>query len=277
MGAPRLSINQFGVDHLPMADMAGTAAEAGFTGIGLSMRAVRQLGASRVTAVLRDAGLTPTSLCVARATLSTGSAGVLRDLAAVLDDAELAGELGAPLVVMLGHERGAGPGELADLAAALRTLSRHPRCRTPLQIEPVNPVLTWMSCINSLRDARDVLTAVPSLQLVLDIWHSWRDPELADLLPELIGRCSIVHVSDYRYHSSDPLARDYPGAGQIDFAHFGALLRQGGFSGWWEAEVLLPQRPAIGDLAGYVRRCRDTLAVAYRAGQPTGVDIETRR
>jgi sugar phosphate isomerase/epimerase len=268
MRDPKLSINHFGIDHLPITAVLDLAAEAGFTGIGLSARVVRQLGADDVSGKLQAAGLVATSVCVSAATLTCKPYLLWRDLAGVLEDAELASALGAPLVVMLGHELGAGRAQLAAVGQAFEQLTRHPQCRAQFLFEPVNSVLTALSCVNSLRDGKHLLAMAPRLRFVLDIWHSWRDPEIADVLPDLVARCAIVHVSDYSYHAADPMAREYPGNGVIDFGPLIHILQDNEFDGWWETEVLLPVRPEMGDLARYVRNCRDSLETFLSAAQP---------
>lgn len=59
----RFSLNQWTTRHWPLPDLAAGCAAAGVTGVGLWREPVAEYGAARAAELVRDHGLTVTSLC----------------------------------------------------------------------------------------------------------------------------------------------------------------------------------------------------------------------
>ncbi len=59
----RFSLNQWTTRHWPMPDLAEGCAVAGVTGVGLWREPVAEYGLARTAKLMRDHGLTVTSLC----------------------------------------------------------------------------------------------------------------------------------------------------------------------------------------------------------------------
>jgi sugar phosphate isomerase/epimerase len=259
MTARHVSLNQFPLEHLPVEQVFAEAADAGFEGIGLSMTPTRLLGPDKVGDLLAEHGLKATSLCVAVDRIDDQGSDPIDDCALrLLEAAHTAGQLAVPLVVMVGHATGSGPRALADLGTLLGRLGG--RSPSPLLVEPLTPVLAELTAITSLRSLHTLLDQAPGIGWILDVWHSWCDPDLADLLPVLAPRCSVVHLSDYRFLPESPLSRVQPGAGLIDIPETIRALDRAGFAGWFESEVLTPQPVTIGGLPTFVRSCRDSIS-----------------
>lgn len=255
----KLSLNQFPVQHLSTEAVLAQAAAVGFEGVGLAMGPTVELGAAAVSALLRKYRLSATSLCVAMDVIGAGPDRAEECAARLAGAMALADAVDAPLVAMVGHPHGIGEQAVGELAQVLSRLAAGRGDGRRLLVEPLTPVLAGLTPLTSLRATRALLAAAPSVDWVLDAWHSWCDPELIDLLPELTSRCQIVHLSDYVLSPQAPLARDYPGNGSINFDAIISLLREGDFHGWFEAEVLFAEPVSEDGLAAYVQNCRDSL------------------
>ncbi|MCW2918213.1 MAG: xylose isomerase protein, partial [Actinomycetia bacterium] len=59
----RFSLNQWTTRYWPIPDMVAGAASAGISGVGLWREPVAEYGLARSAKLIRDAGLTVTSLC----------------------------------------------------------------------------------------------------------------------------------------------------------------------------------------------------------------------
>lgn len=264
-----LSLNQATAETTRTAELLAGCAD---TGIGQVSLWRHQYVGGDVLATRRAvdaAGLRVSSLC--RGGFFTGTRS---EREAAEDNRRAvaeAAELGAPILVLVCGPVLGGPGA-GGLAAAEAAIERGIERLLPaahdagvtLAVEPFHPMLAAeRSAIVTLAQADRLVSRIgdPAVAIALDTYHVWWDPELAASIAAAAGRIAAVHVADWLVPTTDLLAgRGLPGDGVIDLAGLLGLVRDTGFAGPVEVEVLNPAvwaRPVAELLPEIVRRMRD--------------------
>lgn len=243
----RLAINTATLGfQWPLPKVVAACARLGIGGVAPWRRDLAGLPAAAAARVVRDAGLTVTSLC-------RGGYLVHRDAAArarLLDDnrraIDEAAALGAPVLCIV---VGGLPDGMRDLAAAraqvvamLALLRAHAAgTGVRLAVEPLHPMYAPdRSCISTLATALDVCDAIgPELGVMLDAYHLWWDPALAGGLARAgADRLLGWQISDWLVPTRDLLNdRGMIGDGVIDLAGLDCLVRKAGYAGLVEVEI----------------------------------------
>ena len=93
---------------------------------------------------------------------------------------------------------------------------------------------------NSIAEAASLLddVAEPNTGILFDIWHMWDYPDVHAEIRTHAARILGVHVDDWRNPTRSWCDRVLPGDGVADVVGILRALREGGFSGWYELEVL---------------------------------------
>ena len=230
----------------PLARVVEACARLRIGGVAPWRRDLGGLSAAAAARLVRDAGLTVSSLC-------RGGYLVHRDALerrALLDDnrraIDEAAELGAPVLCMV---VGGLPPGTRDLAAAraqvvamLAALRGH-AAGTGVRLagEPLHPrYAAARSCISTLATALDVCDAVGAeLGVMLDAYHLWWDPDLARGLARAgADRLLGWQICDWLVPTRDLLNdRGMIGDGVIDLAGLDRLIRAAGYTGPVEVEI----------------------------------------
>jgi sugar phosphate isomerase/epimerase len=165
---------------------------------------------------------------------------------------EEAAALGTDALVLV-----CGPPATKDLPAARATIERGIEALLPyaqehgvrLGIEPLHPMMIGeRSAITTLGEALDVAERIgdPGVGVVIDVYHTFWDPRLAEQIARAAGRIVGYHVNDWlRETSHTLLERGMMGDGIIDLHGFSAMIEAAGYRGPIEVEIL---NPAIWDL-----------------------------
>jgi sugar phosphate isomerase/epimerase len=226
-----ISATQWVLREPDAARAAARIAAAGYTAVELS--ADPDAGASALRGAAIENGLEVTSLC------STWSADrdcahpdpALRAAAReyLARSAELAGELGAPLIVVVPTYRTAPADDReAELARAADTIAAAaatiPAGGPTLALEALNRSETHL--VRTLEDAETLRAAIahPQVRLMADLFHMQVEE---DETPAALRAhaAQIVHV-----HLADDQRRE-PGSGSLDFAAAFAALSDVGYAG----------------------------------------------
>lgn len=195
---------------IPFLDLA---AGSGFSGIGLTVRALDEVPLRLLKQELAVRDLRITAL---------NSAGFFFEQ--VNDNQRLleaAGELGGvPVNVIPGtstamplHEvRRRIAEQLASFSDAAHKLG------VPLLLEPMHPALALSrSGCNTIGHAREMIAGLANVRLNADLFHSWWDPGLPDLLTDA-DALGLVQVCDVAICTNSTLMRRVPlGEGMIDW------------------------------------------------------------
>ncbi|MFE7607665.1 sugar phosphate isomerase/epimerase family protein [Streptomyces celluloflavus] len=179
----RLSLNQETVKQWSLPELADGCARAGVRGVGLWRAPVQEYGPAAAARLVRDAGLTVTSLCrggFLTAQDPAGRAAALEDNRAAIEEAAV---LGTDTLVLVA---GGLPPDSRDLhgareriADALGELGPYAAARgVRLAIEPLHPMYAADRCVvSTLTQALDLAERFPADQVgvVVDTYHLWWD------------------------------------------------------------------------------------------------------
>jgi sugar phosphate isomerase/epimerase len=234
-----LSFNQATAKYWPLVDVVTGCAAEGVRHVGLWREPVREYGLSRSAALVRDAGLSVTSLCRGG---FFGADDWLDDNRRALDEAA---ELGAPaLVLVCGGLFGRPLVEArARVATALEALTPHALAvGVTLAVEPMHPMFCAdRSVVASLAGALALCDPFPpeAVGITLDTYHVWWDERVFELIAEAGDRIASFQLADWVVPlPADVLVgRGLPGSGHVDFAPLIEAVLATGYSRPIEVEV----------------------------------------
>jgi sugar phosphate isomerase/epimerase len=245
----RFSINQMTVKQLTLPELTEACVRLGVPAVGLWREPVAEYGLDATAKLVRDAGLSVTSLCrggFLTATDEGDRARALEDNRAAIDEAAT---LGTDTLVMVSG--GLPPGS-RDLAAARERIADALSVLAPyagergvrLAIEPLHPMFASDRCVVSTLDqALDLAERFPADQVgvVVDTYHIWWD----DRAPAAVARAGATG----RIHSfqladwTTPLpagvlnGRGQLGDGAIDMREWRERVESAGWTGFIEVEL----------------------------------------
>lgn len=248
----RLSVNQETVRQLALPELTEGLAARGVPGVGLWRAPVREYGVEAAAKLVRDAGLTVTSLC--RGGFFTASdpgerAAALADNRAAVDEAAT---LGTGTLVLVSGGLPAGERDLAAarerVAGAVAELAPYAGERgVRLAIEPLHPMYASDRCVvSTLAQALDIAERFPVEQVgvVVDAYHLWWD----DLAGRDIaragerGRIACFQVADWITPLPEGvlLGRGQLGDGCVDLRGLREQVDAAGYAGPVEVEIFNP-------------------------------------
>ncbi|WP_433547627.1 sugar phosphate isomerase/epimerase family protein [Streptomyces sp. CA-294286] len=267
----RLSINQETLKQWSLPELAEGCTAAGIGAVGLWRAPVQEYGAERAARLMRDHGLTVTSLCRGGFLTAPDRAGRERALADNRTAIDEAATLGTDTLVLVSG--GLPPGDknlvgarerIADALAVLGPYARERGVR--LAVEPLHPMFAADRCVvSTLGQALDLAERFPAAEVgvVVDTYHLWWD----DLAPAQIvragvaGRIHSFQVADWitPLPAGVLLGRGQLGDGSIDLRGFREMVEATGFTGPIEVEIFneaLWARDGAEALAEVVERYR---------------------
>jgi len=248
MKAERLSLNQITVDQCSLPETVAACVELGIGSVALWRHKVAETGLAETAKLLQDSGLRVSSLCRGGMFPAVDEADSRRradDNRRAVDEAA---ELGADVLVLV-----CGPAPDRDLARARRQVTEGIAELLPyaqangvrLGVEPLHPMMiSARSVVVTLAQANDIVEAFdsPGLGVVIDAYHVWWDPELAEQLRRATGRIVGFHVSDWLQDTPDVVyGRGLMGEGMIDLPGLAAAVEAAGWTGPVEVEILNKQ------------------------------------
>ncbi|MEU4093037.1 sugar phosphate isomerase/epimerase family protein [Streptomyces sp. NPDC026673] len=251
-GLGRLSVNQETVRQLSLPELVEGLVRLGVPGVGLWRAPVREYGVEAAAKLVRDAGLTVTSLC--RGGFFTASeprerAAALADNRAAVDEAAALGTATLVLVsggLPAGDRDMAGARErVADAVAVLAPYAAERGVR--LAIEPLHPMYASDRCVvSTLGQALGIAERFPAEQVgvVVDTYHLWWDDRAAEDIARAGagGRIASFQVADWVTPLPEGvlLGRGQLGDGCVDLRGFRERVDAAGFSGAVEVEIFNP-------------------------------------
>lgn len=240
----RLSLNQITTNSWNVREAAEGCVRAGIPSIGLWRDKVQNYGLANSKQVIRDAGLTVSSLC--RGGWFPASTKAERQ--ARIDDnrraIEEAAELGTKTLVLV-----CGPSPDRDIAAARAMVAEAIAVLLPdalasgirLGIEPLHPMFAGdRSVIVTLGEANRLVEHFQSeaLGVIIDAYHVWWDPEVSSQLQRAAGHILGFHISDWPIPLPDTLmGRAMMGDGIIDLRSLRTQVDAAGYTGPIEVEI----------------------------------------
>ncbi|MFI7421546.1 sugar phosphate isomerase/epimerase family protein [Nonomuraea sp. NPDC049684] len=258
-----LSLNQWTTRRWSVAEAVDGCARHGLEAIGLWREKVAEEGLARSAKLVREAGLRVSSLCRGGFLTAGGLPGEegRRAFERALDDnrraVDEAAELAAAcLVMVVGGLPGVRPGEplppgfSKDVAGARERVAEALSVLAPyagergvrLALEPLHPVYCPdRAVLSTLGQALDLSLPYPEDQVgvVVDTFHVWWDPRLAEDVARAGRRIASYQVCDYLHPlpADVLLGRGMMGDGVIDFAPITRAVLAAGYAGDIEVEI----------------------------------------
>ncbi|MCX5209031.1 sugar phosphate isomerase/epimerase [Kitasatospora sp. NBC_00240] len=250
-GLERLSLNTATTKRWTLPEAVDGCVRAGIPGIGLWRDRVAETGAAKAARLVRDAGLTVTSLCRGGFLTAPDAAG----RAAALDDnrraVEEAATLGTGVLVLVcgGLPEGSRdlPGARRAVADALAELAPYAgEHGVRLAIEPLHPMFCAdRAVVSTLGQALDLAEAVGArtgengVGVVVDTYHVWWDPQVEEQIARAADRILAFQVCDWTLPlpADALLGRGHVGDGLIDIPRLAAAVTAAGYTGFTEVEI----------------------------------------
>ncbi|WP_432114985.1 sugar phosphate isomerase/epimerase family protein [Streptomyces sp. S1] len=243
MNPDRFSVNQMTVKQLPLPDLVSHCVRLGIRGVGLWREPVREYGVEAAARLVREAGLTVTSLC--RGGFFTSDGWLASNRAAVDEAAALGTDT---LVLVSGGLTPAFPdlpAARARITEAIGELAPYAGERgVRLAVEPLHPMYASDRCaVSTLDQALEIAERFPPSQVgvVVDTYHLWWDDRAPAAVERAAasGRVHAFQLADW----TTPLpagvldGRGQLGTGAIDLRAWTALLERVGHTGPVEVEL----------------------------------------
>lgn len=240
----RLSLNQMTTKQWNVREAIEGCARAGIPALGLWREKVAEIGLQQSARLVREAGLSVSSLCrggwFGAATAAERRARLENNFRAV----EEAAELGAEVLVLV-----CGPAPDKDIAAGRamvaealeRLLPFAEQHHIKLGIEPLHPMFTAdRSVIVTLGEASQLARrfASPYLGVIIDVYHVWWDPTIYAQIEAARGHIFGFHVNDWLVPTPDMLnGRGMMGDGTIEIRRLRQAVDAAGYNGPIEVEI----------------------------------------
>jgi sugar phosphate isomerase/epimerase len=245
----RFSINQMTVKQLSMPELTSACADLGVRNVGLWREPVQSYGVEATAKLVRDAGLTVTTLCrggFLTAIDPQARAAALADNRRAVDEAAA---LGTDTLVLVSGGLPAGSKDLhgareriADALAELGPYAEQHGVR--LAIEPLHPMYASDRCVvSTLTQALDLAERFPAHQVgvTVDTYHIWWD----DRAPQQIaragasGRIHTFQLADWTTPLPEGVlnGRGQIGDGAIDMREWKSHVEAAGYTGAIEVEL----------------------------------------
>ncbi|MFE5819155.1 sugar phosphate isomerase/epimerase family protein [Streptomyces sp. NPDC056479] len=245
----RFSINQMTVKQLSMPELVQECGRLGIGNVGLWREPVQSYGLEATAKLVRDAGLTVTTLCRGGFFTAIDPA----ERAAALDDnrraVDEAATLGADVLVLVSGGLPAGSKDLHGarerIADALGGLGPYAEERgVKLAIEPLHPMYAADRCVvSTLSQALDLAERFPARQVgvTVDTYHIWWD----DTAPAQIaragagGRIHSFQLADWTTPLPEGVltGRGQIGDGAVDMREWLGYVAAAGYDGAIEVEL----------------------------------------
>ncbi|MGV9255690.1 sugar phosphate isomerase/epimerase family protein [Streptomyces sp. NPDC003697] len=237
------------VKQLSLPELADACTELGVRNLGLWREPVRSHGLEATAKLVRDAGLTVTTLCRGGFLTAIDAGERARALADNRRAVDEAAVLGTDTLVLVSGGLPAGSKDLRGarerIADALAELGPYAeRHGVRLAIEPLHPMFASDRCVvSTLAQALDIAERFPAHQVgvTVDTYHIWWD----DTAPEQItragagGRIHTFQLADW----TTPLpqgvlnGRGQIGDGAVDMREWKGHVEAAGYTGPIEVEL----------------------------------------
>jgi sugar phosphate isomerase/epimerase len=245
----RFSINQMTVKQLSLPELTTACRDLGIGNVGLWREPVRAYGVEAAAKLVRDAGLSVTTLCRGGFLTATDPDERARALADNRRAVDEAATLGTDTLVLVSGGLPAGSKDLRGarerIADALSELGPYAEQHgVRLAIEPLHPMFASDRCVvSTLTQALDLAERFPAHQVgvTVDTYHIWWD----DQAPAQIaragagGRIHTFQLADWTTPLPEGVlnGRGQIGDGAIDMREWKTYVEAAGYTGAIEVEL----------------------------------------
>ncbi|MFI9251571.1 sugar phosphate isomerase/epimerase family protein [Streptomyces sp. NPDC053069] len=248
-GLGRFSINQMTVKQLSLPELVAACARLGIGQVGLWREPVHAYGLEKTAELVRDAGLTVTSLCRGGFFTAIDPADRSRALEDNRRAIEEAAALGTDTLLLVSGGLPAGSRDLRGarerIADALTRLGPYAEQHgVRLALEALHPMYASDRCVvSTLAQALDLAERFPAQQVgvAVDTYHIWWD----DQAPAQIaragagGRIHAFQLADWTTPLPEGVltGRGQIGDGAIDMREWRGHVEAAGYTGPIEVEL----------------------------------------
>jgi sugar phosphate isomerase/epimerase len=258
----RFSFNQATAKYWPIPELVAGCLDAGVSGVGLWREEVAGYGLDRTARLVRDAGLSVTSLCRGGFFSSDGWYDENRR---AIDEAAA---LGTSVLVLVSGGLPAGSRDVdaarAHVGGALGALVPHALAAgVRLAVEPLHPMFCADRCVvTTLGQALDLAAPYPAeaVGVVIDTYHLWWDTQVWAQIARAgrERRIACFQVADWVTPLPEGvlLGRGLPGEGCVQLRRFREAVDAAGYAGPVEVEVFhadLWARPGLEVLSDSIK------------------------
>ncbi|WP_208036609.1 sugar phosphate isomerase/epimerase family protein [Streptomyces cyanogenus] len=237
------------VRQLSMPELVDACTGLGIGNVGLWREPVEAYGLEATAKLVRDAGLTVTTLCrggFLTATDPADRAAALADNRAAVDEATA---LGTDTLVLVSGGLPAGSRDLRGarerIADALAVLAPYAAERgVRLAIEPLHPMYAADRCVvSTLAQALDLAERFPAHQVgvTVDTYHVWWDDQAPAQIARAgaAGRIHSFQLADWTTPLPEGVlnGRGQIGDGSIDMREWKGYVEAAGYTGPIEVEL----------------------------------------
>lgn len=247
MPMPMLSMNALTTYRWSFEEDLLRRCEAGYHGVGLWLRKVRDFGEERAVELVRETGLHVTNVSWIGGFTGSDAATSRENLAAAYDAIDLSAEFAADSLTVYSGGRNGHTNRHADrlLRSALDQLIPHAeRMGVPLALEPMHPACAadW-TLLSGLRQTLRLVREYDSsaLKIALDSYHFPLSEHDRPVLRELAPHLAVVHLGDFVEPQGPDLARTPLGEGGAPLSGFIGGLREAGYDGYFDIKLLGPE------------------------------------
>ncbi|MEV5488751.1 sugar phosphate isomerase/epimerase family protein [Streptomyces bobili] len=248
-GLERFSINQMTVKQLSLPELVTACRDLGIGNIGLWRDPVQTYGVEETAKLVRDAGLTVTTLC--RGGFFTAvdpdeRKAALADNRRAIDEAAT---LGTEVLVLVSGGLPPGSKDLHGarerIADALTELGPYAEDHgVKLAIEPLHPMYASDRCVvSTLTQALDLAERFPAHQVgvTVDTYHIWWDDQAPAQIARAgaSGRIHTFQLADWTTPLPEGVlnGRGQIGDGAIDMREWQTYVETAGYTGPIEVEL----------------------------------------
>ena len=260
----RLTIGHYMLRRWSLEDDVRHLERLGFRSISLASTKLAAYGPARAVRLLRGSGLRVAHLG-SYGRFGTGARTIRRGLDEVRRALGWLHALDGDVLVVISGGRDGATWEEAARAYAEAYAALLPEATAAgirLAIEVIHPLRQDLSFISTLDDAREIaVRAGRRGGYVLDFWHSgWERGLLEAIRRDAARRIHAVQVSDYKRLTMRTLDRALLGKGILPLRAMIRSLEEGGYRGWYEAEIISDDVERM----GYERVLRHTRTAMAR-------------
>ena len=225
---------------MSFSDFATAVREAGIEYVGITQKALAELDLDLLSKCLIDNGLRVSSLNSAgfftgtSATKNYFSNTELIDIAVKLKADVLCvitGGIGnPPMLLSEAHDKvKTGLSKLANQAADKGI---------KLGLEPIYPAdIISKGNINSIANALSIIEPYKSMQLILDVKHSWWDPDFIPLIKNFPEKVALVQLCNICIEGGELKNRTNLTSGSVDMSQLMKEIIKGKYRGKFELEL----------------------------------------
>lgn len=265
-----LSVHHYicGTD-VPFPAFAGMVRDAGIGSVAVTRAALVEMGVPALGQCLKDHGLGVSSL--ASAGYLTGTQPENKAGFSDSEMIDIAAELGAVNLTVISAGAGDPSRPFAEayalVEAGLAEMAAEAEAKgVTLGVEPIHPNhIVARGCINTIAHAQQIVAPHASAKLLLDLNHSWWDPDFPAVLataPESVG---VVQMCNLTFTDGYATGRETLAGGDLDMTQLIGAMMAGGFRGPFEFELFpgdLRGRDVATLINGYAQEFADCVAAA---------------